>query len=278
VNTVVGMSSFSGRISRALLRLAPYASVQAFEQLLRLRHEPSLMVFDDLVRPGDVVIDVGAHRGVYSDRLSRLVGDTGRVHSFEPNPDGLAVLRSVARHRRNITIHAMALSDRRGAASLLRPVVTGARVNAMSSLSNPMVEAGSHDSVSVRVGRLDDELRSEPARIVLIKIDVEGHEHEVLDGGHELIDKSRPYLVIEIEQRHRQRPLAETFEWLSNRGYQGYFLTPGGRSSLAVFKVQRDQLAYLGRQFQPGRPDPAYISDFLFLPTVRASKSACQPE
>lgn len=270
--------SFSGRISRAFLRLAPYASVQAFEQLLRLRREPSLLVFDELVRPGDVVLDVGAHRGVYSDRLSRLVGETGRVHAFEPNPDGLAVLHSVARHRPNVIIHALALSDRPGTASLLRPVVAGDRVDAMSSLGNPMVAAGSHDSVRVRVSRLDDELQSEPARIVLVKIDVEGHEHEVLEGGRELIDKSRPYLIMEIEQRHRQRPLAETFEWLSARGYQGYFLTPGGRRPLAVFEVQRDQLAYLDRGFQQGRPDPAYVSDFLFLPTARASEPECQPE
>ncbi len=257
------------RASATLLHRAPYAGVRAFEFLLRHRGEPSLVVFDDFLHSGDVVVDVGAHRGVYSDRLSRLVGDQGRVHAFEPNPDGLAVLQAVARHRPNITIHPVALSDHVGTAELFRPVVAGARVDAMSSLSNPMVAAATHDSVSVPLARLDDEMASERRRIALVKIDVEGHEHEVLGGGGSLIETSRPVLVMEIEQRHRQRPLRETFDWLAARGYQGFYLAPGRRRPLATFDVERDQLAYLGPGFQAGRPNPGYVSDFLFVPTVR---------
>ena len=257
------------RGSATLLRRAPYAGVRAFEFLLRNRREPSLVVFDDFLYPGDVAVNVGAHRGVYSDCLSRLVGREGRVHAFEPNPDGLAVLRAVARHRPNITIHPVALSNQAGTAQLFRPVVAGTRVDAMSSLSNPMVAAATHDSVSVPLARLDDELASERGRIRLVKIDVEGHEHEVLDGGRSLIETSRPVLVMEIEQRHRMRPLQETFDWLAARGYQGFYLAPGRRRPLATFDVDRDQLAYLGSGFQAGRPNPGYVSDFLFVPTVR---------
>jgi protein-L-isoaspartate O-methyltransferase len=44
------------------------------------------------VRPGDVVLDVGAHIGYYTLLLSRLVGDQGRVYAFEPDPSNFALL------------------------------------------------------------------------------------------------------------------------------------------------------------------------------------------
>ncbi|MEA2622411.1 MAG: hypothetical protein QOH61_1321 [Chloroflexota bacterium] len=261
----------SGSLGGLLLSRAPYAAVRAFELMLRVRREPSLAIFDELVRKGDVVADVGAHRGVYADRLSRLVGRQGRVHAFEPNPDGRRVLEAVARHRGNLTIHPTALSDRAGTATLMRPVTDGERVDAMGSLSNPVVEAAPHDSLEVPVARLDDELASEPGRVALVKIDVEGHEQSVLQGAEGLLASSRPFLVMEIEQRHRTQPLAETFDWLLSRGYAGFVLVRGGRRPIAAFDVERDQLAFVHEGFQKGSPGAGYVNDFLFVPLVGAT-------
>ena len=238
------------RGSSIVLRCAPYASVRAFELVLVRRGEPSIVAFDDFVHRGDVVIDVGAHRGVYSDRLAAIVGREGRVHAFEPNPDGSrssGAWRGAGRTSRSTPWPCRIEAEW----ELLRPHVAGGRVDAMSSLTNPVVETATHDSVPVPLATLDAETRSEPGRIALVKIDVEGHEHEVLEGARTLIRSSRPVLVMEIEQRHRRRPLADTFAWLAARGYSGHCLTMAGRRPLATFDVDRDQLAYVGLRVLP---------------------------
>ena len=263
-----GRAPAASGVSGLLLTRAPYLAVLGFELMLRAKREPSLAVFDEFVTHGDVVADIGAHRGVYADRLSRLVGAAGRVHAFEPNPDGRRVLDVVARHRGNLTIHPVALSDHAGTATLMRPVDDGRRVDAMSSLSNPMVEAAPHDSVQVSVARLDDELAAEARRVALVKIDVEGHEQSVLQGAEQVLEHSRPVLVMEIEQRHRVQPLSETFEWFAARGYAGYVLTHQGRRPLAEFDVERDQLAFVRQGFHKGSPGAGYLNDFLFVPVV----------
>lgn len=263
-----GRGSAASGVGGLLLARAPYLAVLGFELMLRAKREPSLAVFDEFVKHGDTVADIGAHRGVYADRLSRLVGADGCVHAFEPNPDGRRVLEVVARHRGNLTIHPVALSDHAGTATLMRPVAEGRRVDAMSSLSNPMVEAAPHDSVEVTVARLDDELASETRRVALVKIDVEGHEQAVLRGAERVLEQSRPVLVMEIEQRHRMQPLSETFEWFAARGYAAYVLTHEGRRPIDQFNVERDQLAFVQQGFHKGSPGAGYLNDFLFVPVV----------
>ena len=57
----------------------------------------------------------------------------------------------------------------------------------------------------------------------LIKIDVEGHEYSVLEGSLLTIQRCKPILLIEIEQRHISRPIKEVFSLVMNQGYDGLF-------------------------------------------------------
>ena len=249
------------------LRLAPRASVRMFGWLEARRTQSSLGLLNRLVHPGDVVVDVGAHRGVYTDRLARLVGPGGHVYAFEPNPDSWRILEAVKGGLQHITLQAIGLSDHAGAATLYRPRPKGVRVDAMSSLSTPGDRSAlAYDPVAVQLDSLDAVLAGERRRIALIKVDVEGHELAVLRGGELLIRASQPSILIEIEQRHQEADIRETFEFLQGLGYSGSYLGPDGLRRLDEFDVRRHQTDLLSDGFAVGRPAPGYVSDFLFVP------------
>src|SRR6266436_706615 len=73
-------------------------------------------LFEELVGPGDVVYDIGAHVGFYTLLASVLVGHTGRVVAFEPSPRNLAYLRRhLAMNRlNNVTVVEGAVYDHDG--------------------------------------------------------------------------------------------------------------------------------------------------------------------
>jgi FkbM family methyltransferase len=57
-----------------------------------------------------------------------------------------------------------------------------------------------------------------------IKIDVEGHELSVLRGASNTIERHRPLMLIEIEDRHKPNAICNAHNFLGNLGYEGYFL------------------------------------------------------
>jgi SAM-dependent methyltransferase len=72
--------------------------------------------FQDLVRPGDIVYDIGAHYGYYTLLASELVGASGKVFAVEPCPRNLAFLR---RHIAlngcsNVQVLELAIADQEG--------------------------------------------------------------------------------------------------------------------------------------------------------------------
>jgi hypothetical protein len=128
------------------------------------------------------------------------------------------------------------------------------------------------ETVEVATTTLDAELGG-VSGVRLLKCDVEGHEHETLLGGLELLRRERPVLLLEIEQRHRQRPVAETFELLGGLGglgglgYDGYMLTVAGPRPLAQFNLERDQRTLIAGDPHTPTPPPAYVNNFVFMPS-----------
>src|SRR5216117_3050061 len=68
--------------------------------------------------PGAVVVDVGANIGIYSEFLSRCVGPTGLVHSFEPSPDNFRRLRVATRNLSNVRLTQAVVGERSGECKL----------------------------------------------------------------------------------------------------------------------------------------------------------------
>jgi FkbM family methyltransferase len=71
-----------------------------------------------VIFPGAVVVDAGANIGIYSSFLSRSVGPTGEVHSFEPAPENFKRLCAAMRHSPNVRANAAAVGERDGKSQL----------------------------------------------------------------------------------------------------------------------------------------------------------------
>ena len=73
----------------------------------------------------------------------------------------------------------------------------------------------------VKSKRMDDILINN--NIGFIKIDVEGHEKNVLEGAKNLIERNKPNLLVEIEERHSNQKVKDTINFINNLGYKSYF-------------------------------------------------------
>jgi FkbM family methyltransferase len=148
-----------------------------------------------LVSPGDAVIDVGANVGAYTVLLSKLVGPTGRVFAFEPVPENYAVLAYAIKHLSlaNVIPFALGLSNSEGSAVMEIPSF---KINGESLYDSRIVDCATPGlrSVSVPIKTLDS-IGIE--RCTFLKIDVEGHEVQVLCGARETIRRCRPAILME---------------------------------------------------------------------------------
>lgn len=148
--------------------------------------------FVSLIEPGTVVIDAGANVGQYSLLASTAAGKSGQIHSFEPAPRNYERLgRHVATNSlENVTTNQMALWHRRETLNFGQP--DGNHGNSGSY----RVQAS---GISVSALPLDEYARDLPS-VDLIKMDVEGSEPFVLQGGLETLERFHPTILMEINR------------------------------------------------------------------------------
>lgn len=148
--------------------------------------EPILSEWLSLVRPGDVVYDVGAHYGVYSI----FAGARGaRVFAFEPDPERHDVFRANVRANNLdgvVTLAPVALSDHDGQTSLY----AGTGVAALQDVATAVHLGTEHFDVPLIRADAFAAVSGAPTPTVL-KIDVEGYESAVLDGLGDLLNSVR---------------------------------------------------------------------------------------
>jgi FkbM family methyltransferase len=227
-----------------------------------LWRERTLQCVSALVKTHGVVVDVGAHRGLYTTWFARRVGVAGEVHAFEPNPMFHRRLAAIGAYLPQVTLHPTALSSREAQTDLYVPRLAERQVPALGRLA---LEGGfrgvSHDSIEVKTERLDDVSFLRPPSF--LKIDVEGHELKVLRGGERLLRDVSPSILVEVEQRHRDGDVREVFGFLAGLGYTGWFVRDNTLQPIDSFDLQRDQLRLVSS-------DPievmttAYVCDFVF--------------
>jgi FkbM family methyltransferase len=251
-----GLSAMRGRLTAAaifgLAGCTPYV-------------ESEIRGLRQLVHPGDVCIDVGAAAGLYTVALSRLSGPNGRVHNVEPLPfANFSVARLVsAWQASNVCRHAVALGAQPGVGIMHVPLgryglVTGRSFLGRSAAGpDPNVEFATQVAVSVPIDTLDALcVREGIDRLHFIKIDVEGAELQVLEGGKQIITDSRPVMLIEVEARHTaryQRTPDEVTAWMLDRGYTMHTWQRGWHPTCSIDSSTRN---YLFQPSHQGRRAP----------------------
>jgi len=236
-----------------LLSRFPRQAVYAryFKNLFRGEIELRLLAW--LCDRALVSVDVGAHHGVYTLGTSLY---SRRVISVEPQHARAEALRRSSPF--NATLVEGALSNSAGTATLKIPLNDWDSISRLD-FKNTCDTRWRAERVSLL--RMDD-IVEEP--VGFVKIDVEGHEREVLDGGSRIIARDKPTFLIEIEERHRTGSVSEVSRLLQGRGYQGYFVQGNNIRSMREFDIRSHQsTSLIGEGDRASYRD--YINNFIFV-------------
>ncbi|MCB1689501.1 MAG: FkbM family methyltransferase [Halioglobus sp.] len=157
-------------------------------------YETELML--DLLRPGDVFVDVGANIGYFSVLAASVVGEEGAVFAFEPDPDNFRLLQANAvlnSQQHCITSVPAALSDTTGKGRLFL---------ATDNLGDHQVYEGeeARPSVPIALYQGSEFLKSRLQRLDLLKVDTQGSEFHVIAGLMTLLLslQHKPRIIIEL--------------------------------------------------------------------------------
>ena len=150
------------------------------------------------VRQGDVVLDIGAHFGYFTLLFAHLVGESGRVVSFEPTPSTFSILRKNTTNLKHVNALNVAAGRQTGRLIISDFGLIYSAWNTLNDLSRmPGVLSEPKARVEVDVICLDDWCARESLRPDVIKIDAENFEAEVIGGLMETLSRSRPRVLME---------------------------------------------------------------------------------
>jgi len=145
------------------------------------------------IKTGEHFVDVGANIGVYSIISSNLVGDSGKVFAFEPDPVSFSNIKEniVENSLQNVQVVNKAVSDKNGKASFFNSVDH-------SSRAGNYILNDETSKTQVETIKLDDYFE-DYLKIKLIKIDVEGLEYSVLKGMKNILaENNQIEIILEI--------------------------------------------------------------------------------
>jgi FkbM family methyltransferase len=213
----------------------PQDPVQA--DLLRGRawEADAIRIFGQYIQAGMGVADIGAYNGVHAVRFARLVGPTGHVYAFEPNPPAHAMLLENIRLnglQDRITGYACGISDASTQGYVHLSVdpnnLGGTHIVTQPDVAAARLGARPQDlAAEVALVRVDDDPgRWFPRPVGFVKIDVEGHEDRVIAGCETWLREHRPVLYVEIwdDAKRSQEKLpftnAEMIAMIERLGYE----------------------------------------------------------
>lgn len=175
--------------------------------------EAEVPVFEKVLREGDVAIDVGANIGAFTVPMARFVGPTGKVIAFEASTANAELLWMNAEANglsEVIEIVPKAASDKIGTISITQQDALHAYTMRDLNAERFNIDCITIDSLNLQ-------------KCKLIKIDVDRHEYQVLEGARETIKRCRPIIYIENEHDDLKERLIAT---LIDMGYRLYWHKP----------------------------------------------------
>jgi len=213
------------------------------------------------LKEGDIAIDIGAHKGGYLYWMQKRVKQKGKIYAFEPQTKLFKYLNMIVqlRNYQNVTIENLGLSSKENEVDFFIPKTSkgdspGARIGAL-------MDEMPFDEFKIQTTTLDNYFYKRQIKPNLIKIDVEGHEKEVLLGGLQLLKSCYPSIVMECENRHlKEGNIFDVFNILIELGYEGYFFENRKLQPLKNFKVEIHQKNGTDRFWT----EKGYVNNFIF--------------
>lgn len=172
------------------------------------------ILFEQICKDTDVVIEVGANIGTHTLLLSKLVGDKGAILAFEPQRIVFQTLcANIALNSiSNVHTFHMAASSEEGFITI--PDLDFSKSNNFGGVSLTNIKRGT----TVQKIKLDSFLNS-INRLKLLKIDVEGMESDVISGSTQLINKFKPIIYIENDRVENSEKLIDLIKSLDYKLY-----------------------------------------------------------
>ena len=213
-------------------RYFPKAEALSNLSMLFGRYEPQVVsVLLSMSDPIEVAYDIGAHVGFITLVLAERTSPDGKVFSFEPAPENIALIQQVILQNSlqdKVSLIPIALADENGEQNLINW-----KSSSMYFLERAFEgqNASDRSSITVATCTLDsfvfEQLNPSPD---LIKIDVEGAEALVIQGGLRTLDVYSPRLIIEI---HGPNNAQKTWRLLRKFDYSWNLLTANGQGEVS---------------------------------------------
>jgi len=186
------------------------------------------------IGPGSVVYDIGAHAGSIALGVTRLVAPSGGVVAFEPDPANVESLRENA-SRNHLTaslqiVHAAVWSHGAVNIPFRRSGTRRSHGGVATGSHHPVLATG--ELINVPAITLDDFVANGAPVPQLVKVDVEGGEHEVLRGGTTLFTKQRPLIIAEV---HHAQAAEQIAAWLIEHQYCDQWIIPSENFPCCLF-------------------------------------------
>ena len=197
------------------------------ERSIRNKDENEIELLERFIKPGTDSIDVGVYRGVYSFEMSKY---SKNVHSFEPNPIIFEYInKNLKKIINNIFLYNYALSNKNQVIDLKVPIrnekYNRENFEEFYELGRATIHQENtfkrYEKFQITSKKIDE--FNFKNNISFIKIDVEGHELEVIKGGEEIISKNKPILLVEIEERYSQNKVSDTINYINKLGYISHY-------------------------------------------------------
>jgi FkbM family methyltransferase len=186
-----------------------------------------------LVKEGDNVIEVGANIGAHTISLAKAVGRQGRIFAFEPQRACYALLQAQIALNQLGNIHAFNEGVGRFRGQLWIPMIDYAQSGNFGGVAISNEKTSGAEAVDVIT--LDEKLGD--TSCALLKIDVEGMEEEVIQGGLNLIKGQRPLLYVENDRVEKSKSLVSL---LLGLGYRLWWHIPKLYNSDNFFGLQQN--------------------------------------
>ncbi len=200
--------------------------------------EDEIKFIRKIITPGMDIVDIGANYGLYTLSMARKTGETGKVLAFEPTSSVADCLeQSITNNNlNNIQLLCAGVSDHTGNARLY--LNQNPELNSLYTEDN---EEGTYETVELVT--LDSCVEKYKwNRIDFIKLDAEGEEVNIIDGGEKTLTTFSPLIMYELKHGEKLNlPLINKFE---GAGYTSYFLVPG-LNILAPFDKEETFDAFL---------------------------------
>ena len=149
-------------------------------------------IMEEKIEMGNIVVDVGANIGLHTLNMARIVGKTGQVFAFEPDPSNFEILKKNAKinNYKNIILEQKAVGDKHGKTTLYQSD------NPINHRIFPQSERV-NSQVQVELTNLDNYFDSDMIdKINFIKIDVEGMEFGVLKGMKNILKNNKNIKIL----------------------------------------------------------------------------------